>query len=270
MCEQNLEILCRKAVDLKEDIDACLNGEKSLSDLKRTYFYPELSSVIEESYNKCKGGAERKSINHRIFSYRILPFLVFEKDFSKLGQYQDDFDYESAVLEDVDPNLTISGRYRAYIEDEEKNREDADRSDRDSEKYEEDKKYNSNLLRVWRVCGFPLYVPYEGKNRVSLFRKLDRVMKAQVVEHDYVSPEEFEVIKEYSLFNLGRCYFWIKHKSIEGRKIILFPEITVPLLQRYAERKNCSIKIKNTFCVLGRSGLVKTSMRLLINKLLIE
>lgn len=105
--------------------------------------------------------------------------------------------------------------------------------------------YQDQAQYIQILTGLPIYIVQEGKNRVSLYRKLGKDIRASVVQNPYPLPDEFELIKlsfgytglRYKGYNpdvRDRLKPWQRIKTFNGAEMAILPfKESVSLLSQY-------------------------------------
>ncbi len=131
----------------------------------------------------CKNPYRRREVNEKkvvcgqFFAQTVLPFC------------NPFYSSRSATLRDVPSEQVLAGMYRNYsTKDSASATSIADIMDKCSENdgYE--------AAHYIQIGHFPIYVASEGKNRVSLYRHLNRPIKALVFQSEYPPAENLELI----------------------------------------------------------------------------
>jgi|SRR5579859_2402355 len=137
---------------------------------------------------------------------------------------QASYDYDKATCVWVDPAQVVSGTYRRYEGRGEwtSAQEAMDWLDL----LPEQSRFDSDTARYAQVGSLPLYVALEGKNRVSLYRKQNRLISALVTETPWPDAQEMEIrrVRPFGLYALWR--------NKQGA-ILPFAEAALPLLNAY-------------------------------------
>jgi hypothetical protein len=115
----------------------------------------------------------------------------------------------------VDPYQVMAGQYRAYAWQLSANEELGvlDRLDGFADHAQHDDK-----ARYVQVGDFPIYRAYEGKNRVSLYRKHERHIKAAIQNSEYPPPGALELVR-VRLTRDCYCLVYHGHDSTSDRTI---------------------------------------------------
>lgn len=105
----------------------------------------------------------------------------------------------------VDPYQVMAGQYRGYVGQVSDNDEPVllDKLDSFAELEHHDDK-----ARYVQVGDFPIYRCYEGKNRISLYRKHKRHIKAAIQPSEYPPPSALELVRVKFTKN---CYCLVYH-----------------------------------------------------------
>lgn len=183
------------------------------------YFLDDKRKAINELEKK---NYTTNSIPPFIFARRIIPFFILR--YSKAPE----------ILY-VDPNLVIGATVNKYSENSIKkcNEINSDYSGSDA----------FNTVEYERIGNLPLYIAYEGKNRVRLFQEHQIKIKARVNYTYYPSPNELQLQKsmlnnDYYLSCSNEFFVQNENNTI----LLLYPEITVPLFKSYGVKEGKSIK----------------------------
>ena len=203
MSDTQLISACRAFVSFKERLDESLT---------------EVDDPYERFY-------ERRAIFPKKFLRDALPFSdAF-------------YSYDDMVPETIDPTLVISGQYR--------DRPDQGR-DYDHEIMEwsdgivsDNDKYCSEAPRYARIGTMPLYVALEGKNRVTLFKRHQRPMRAFITPVAFPAPSDLTIVRFSPFGAYGLAY------QDEPARIIPYPEVALPLLTAYgvtSQEKSWSLR----------------------------
>jgi hypothetical protein len=123
-------------------------------------------------------------------------------------------------VEEIPSHLVIGGRYRTY-----------DPPD-DPDRLMQDLNASGSGI-VCRMGTLPLYYAIEGKNRVELFKRHRRALRATVRQMPFPAPGEL-VLQPDMFLNQA---VW---DGRGGGKALLFPEVTLPILRHHglaAERR---------------------------------
>lgn len=92
----------------------------------------------------------------------------------------------------VNPHQVMAGQYRTYAWQPSSSEEPGmlDRLDSFAELAQHDDK-----ARYVQVGNFPIYRAFEGKNRISLYRKHERYIKAAIQNSEYPPPSTLELVR---------------------------------------------------------------------------
>lgn len=196
--------LCRKISELKKKVDE------------------ELGMLVQQGV--AVSGASRVSMHPSNFMTRILPFyhndLIVNNGSTAL--------YPKVT---VDPSLVVGGTYRNY------------RGVSVSRQYLNDINLNSSndIDRpiYHKVGDFPLYIAWEGKNRVEIFREAELPIVCDLKHTTYPSADDLVIHK--ALFAKGVYFLTCNDKKFIHRQNnceqIYFPEYIVPLLKEYGVKE---------------------------------
>jgi hypothetical protein len=176
-------------------------------------FKDQLDESLTEIDDPFKFPFQRRAITPRIFLHDTLPF-------------SDSCDsYGTTAPDIIDPTLVISGQYKNYAGQ----GKSYDQATMDwSDKIVSDNfKYNSQAPTYTRVGTMPLYVALEGKNRVTLFKRHRRLIRAFITPVAYPDPSDLTIVRIPPFGVYGLAY---RDSNI---KVMPYPEITLPLLRAY-------------------------------------
>ncbi|HEX8368498.1 MAG TPA: hypothetical protein VF604_08150 [Pyrinomonadaceae bacterium] len=164
-----------------------------------------------------------KNSNKRLWGaayYSVAPWHFINPIFPF---YSYDFEQEPTT-EELDPFQIVGGTYQSY-----KNENDGSEKVCDilnSGSFDDPGKYE-------KLGELPLYLAREGKNRVRLFQKHNRKVKAKIVHWTLSPPTSLRLYRTL----LSRQYLLscADHRFIhkEDTIILPFPDVTVPLYQAY-------------------------------------
>lgn len=185
-----------------------------LIDVCRSFvlFKDQLDESLTEIDDPFKFPFQRRAINPREFLHDTLPF-------------SDSCDsYGTTAPDIIDPTLVISGQYQNYAgQGKSYDQTIMDWSDKivsDNFKYTQAPTYA-------RVGTMPLYVALEGKNRVTLFKRHRRLIRAFITPVAYPDPSDLTIVRISPFGVYGLAY---RDSNI---KVMPYPEITLPLLRAY-------------------------------------
>jgi hypothetical protein len=165
--EDVLEQACERIAKLKDWIDLRLID----NDVINKYL------LNKSDFNGIRNVSDRAVVSGDVFASFVIPFC------------EPAFEWEHAVLEDqVNPFRVLAGRYLdGYpsltcegAAEKADGLDDATRSGR----------YSQSRATCTKLGPFNLYVGAEGKNRVSLYRRLGRDMVEHVFVSDFPKPNE--------------------------------------------------------------------------------
>lgn len=145
--------------------------------------------------------------------------------------------YDDMVPEIIDPTLVISGQYRDRPEQGKEH--DCKIMDWSDGIVSDNDKYSSQAPRYARIGTMPLYVALEGKNRVTLFKRHQRSMRAFITPIAFPEPSTLTIMRFSPYGVYGLAY------RNDAVKIIPYPEITLPLLRAYgvtSQEKSWSLR----------------------------
>lgn len=198
-------------VDYKLDLDTQLSQFHYLTKTRRAR--AERTGIQRPDEYFCRNG-HLASIDPTTFARLVLPFS------------EPICDYETAVCMRVNPTQVISGTYMIY---EELSHSSAHKQMDYLDHLAEHERFDSDTARFAQIGSLPLYVALEGKNRVSLYRREKRDIKALVTPTPWPEAHELTVriIKPFGFVGLSYrdCF-----------EILPFPEAAVPLLRAYGVR----------------------------------
>ncbi|WP_415897820.1 hypothetical protein [Neptuniibacter sp. QD57_21] len=114
-----------------------------------------------------------------------------------------------------------------------------------------------------KVGQFPLYMAGEGKNRVSLFRKYSVDIVADIKHRKYPDADSLLIHKAllrdlYYVSCSDKRFFESEHI-----KKLAFPELTIPLLEKYGVKRGC-VLIRPFALSIKKKTLAKLCNGLLI------
>lgn len=204
MMEKEIENLCKDVVSYKEFLDKLILLRDSLGFFNRTWL--KMIGLYE------KKNTNFPSIFPAVFAETIFPFSYLN--------YSDD----SNQLMELDPNLVIGGRYNSYEHEIYNEQYVIEKLNGITEKG----KNHFEAARYCKIGNFPIYVAIEGKNRVSLFKNHEKSIKAWVTNVVYPLKEDL-VIKKTKPFGVH----YLESKSKKKSKIVLFPFLTLSILEQY-------------------------------------
>lgn len=150
------------------------------------------------------------------------------------------YGFGDETLEEVDPFLVVGGTYNDYSKDEEGEPAKIEKLNRAAEDFHLGRPA-FNAAQYCKVGDLPLYVACEGKNRVLMFRRAGRPIKALVTRCPYPKPDELllHLIKPANVYAL-RClnpryddWFELWNNKKQSNSLIPFPGLAVPLLKAY-------------------------------------
>lgn len=191
------------------------------------------------------------AINPRTYVDAILPFI------KGVG-----YDYKTMKRAEVDPHLVIGGHFQNHAQgtgQEEDNKIEWLNSLTDA--YADHGDINGNLARYAQVANLPLYVAVEGKNRVDLYRRRGKAIKAMITKWDYPKAEHLTLhcslpFRAYYL----RCHDerFLANAIFSEYEVLAYPEISLPILRQYGVKHGRGIcvkpqALKATFDVKGHT-----------------
>jgi hypothetical protein len=168
------------------------------------------------------------------------------------------------TLEAVDPFLVVGGTYNDYLGDEEPDLAKIERLDRAAEDFYLGRP-GCNVARYCKVGDLPLYVACEGKNRVLMYRRANRPVKAMITRRPYPGADDLllHLIKPHNIYAL-RCLspdymdrFEQSHGKRRSISLLPFPDLAVPLLKSYGVRQG-----RNLYHLMARRSLAVKVRRL--------
>ena len=179
-----------------------------------------------EAFNKENGEEyfcrELHSIVPSSFMYKVFPFNMSSQ--------------MKEIVEWVDPFLVVGGTYQTYEDD---------------SSYVCDKIIAEHSPAYYYKMGnLPLYLAVEGKNRVKLFQKHKRPIKAEISQLNMPNPKNLTlhetIFGKTILLSCDDSHYTSRKDSIF---ILPFPEIAVPIYTAYGvkfgKRKWLPLTTKN-------------------------
>lgn len=177
-----------------------------------------------------RGKNEKKIIDGKVFARMILPFS------------DTIYDSRNAMVCFVPSQNVLAGSYRYEYHDLdileiEKIITDLDKA--------ADFPYQEQAQYIQILQGLPIYIVQEGKNRVYLYRKAGKDIRASVVQNPYPHPDELELIKlPFGYTGLkykghdpdvrDRLKPWQRIKTFNGVEMAILPfKESVSLLSQY-------------------------------------
>lgn len=232
----NLVSACRNFVAFKDALDSMANTELYANRLevilRRMTGLQGLNTLRAASY----------SINPVVFVKNAIPF-------SAPGDV-----YGNKYANKIDPLTIISGTYHCYRPMGHAKNPDKvmDTSDK---LIEIGDLSNTEAPYVSKIGDLPLHVSFEGKNRVSLFKKFRPFMSVAVKASPFPKPED---LSYYKSIPWGICV--VIHKREE--KVAPFGQFLMPILEAYGVKKSKPrINLFSVFQWLKvRKGITSRSM----------
>jgi hypothetical protein len=177
-------------------------------------FKYNLDDQIHELWKNSKKqlwGAEYYSIAPWHFINPIFPF------------YSYDFEQEP-TMEELDPFQIIGGTYQSYKDENDGSEKVCDILNGGS---------LDTLGKYEKFGDLPLYLAREGKNRVRLFQRHSRKVKAKVTRYTLPLPGSLRLHRMF--FNREYFLSCTDSRFIHKAELIVlpFPEVTVPIYQAY-------------------------------------
>lgn len=138
------------------------------------------------------------------------------------------FSEESMSPMELDPSLVLGGTFRDYPDSDDD--DVTGKLNNLTDEYIKSGSWDGDLARYAKIGEFPIYVAYEGKNRVSLFRKHGKLIKAMVTVNQYPQKEKLRIVRTKPF---GVYYLEFDGPVDKKSSIILFPFLTIPILVKY-------------------------------------
>lgn len=166
----------RRVCNLKDALDDRLPDEGVVDRQIIRYMYRH--QLLDPQWNLREPG-KRVIVSGEPFAQAVLPFSA-----------PSSFRAKQAVVRSVDPFRVLAGAYRRVSKLTVQAQQDlADSLDDHSRK-------NGNSVALYvRLGPFNLYVATEGKNRVSIYRNLNRPIVAQVFNSPYPQPQDLRLVR---------------------------------------------------------------------------
>lgn len=185
---------------------------------------------------KCKGISLPKMYYSEIISVSPWTFIKTVLPFSQLS-----FDFYSGDtwIEDIDPFLVMGGTYGVYTKTREKIFETIDRLNSLPDRSPGD----VGTALYCKIGSLPLYVAYEGKNRVLMYQSVKKKIRAIVKQTNFPRAEELLIRKilPFNLYGLSCCNSSFYTSESCGLVILPFSEIVLPLLNSYGVKMGSPI-----------------------------
>lgn len=212
----NMEIVkhAKTLVKAKYELDLFLQGYKK-------------EKIISRLYNQAVGFQIPPDVKHAIAAIQPMRFVEYTLPFIKYT------DQSPQGIEEVDPFLVIGATYNIYKE---------------SDEPEELRISRLNTLSIestaeyYQIGNFPLYFAQEGKNRVLMYQKNNKPIRAVVSKLKYPKAEELILYKvlPYNIHALGCLneeFYSTLYLPAYKPVILPFPRLVLPLLKSYGVKK---------------------------------